>query len=132
MTRLTIEQMASVAHEVNRAYCQALGDHTQPAWADAPDWQRSSAINGVMLHAANPEAGPQASHEAWMAEKVATGWRYGETKDPAAQLHPCMVPFEQLPTEQQAKDFIFRGVVLALHGIDVAAPAESEQQKEPA
>ena len=27
------------------------------------------------------------------------------------QLHPCIVPFDALSIEQQAKDYIFRGVV---------------------
>ena len=108
------EQIARVAHEVNRAYCQALGDDGQPAWEDAPEWQRTSAINGVNMHALNPDAGPEASHEAWMQEKVDSGWVYGEVKDPEAKTHPCMVPFSGLPREQQAKDFIFRSVVHAL------------------
>ena len=39
---------------------------------------------------------------------------YGEEKDPERKVHPCMVPFNELPREQQAKDFIFRAVVHAL------------------
>lgn len=110
----TTETIARICHEVNRAYCQALGDNSQPAWEDAPDWQKQSAMTGVRLHTDNPNAGPQASHESWMAEKVATGWTYGPTKDPETKQHHCMVPFDQLPREQQAKDFIFRAVVHAM------------------
>jgi hypothetical protein len=33
---MEIEEIAKVAHEVNRAYCQALGDFSQPKWEDAP------------------------------------------------------------------------------------------------
>ena len=108
------EQIARVAHEVNRAYCQALGDNSQPAWEDAPQWQRDSAMLGVALHTENPDAGPQASHESWMAQKVAEGWVYGPEKKPDLKQHHCMVPFADLPVGQQAKDFIFRGVVHAL------------------
>jgi hypothetical protein len=108
------EEIARVAHEVNRAYCQALGDHSQPAWEDAPDWQRESELNGVALHLQRPEAGPEASHVAWLEEKLRTGWRYGTKKDPVAKTHPCMVDFAALPIEQQAKDFIFRAAVHAL------------------
>ncbi len=111
---MNLEQIAQVAHEVNRAYCQALGDDSQPAWEDAPQWQRDSALLGVKLHTENPDAGPQASHESWMAQKTADGWVYGEKKDPEKKQHPCMVSFDELPPEQQAKDFIFRGVVHAL------------------
>lgn len=108
------EQIAKVAHEVNRAYCQSLGDTSQPAWEDAPDWQKSSAINGVNFHLANPDAGPDHSHNEWLKEKRESGWKYGPVKNPEAKEHPCFVPYEELPIEQKAKDYLFRGVVHAL------------------
>lgn len=111
---MKIEDIARVAHEINAAYCRAMGDHSQQAWEDAPQWQRDSAMTGVRLHMNNPDAGPQASHESWMAEKERDGWVYGEVKDPERKQHPCMVPFDQLPVEQQAKDFLFRQVVHSL------------------
>lgn len=111
MKELEIEKIAKACHEVNRAYCLSLGDASQPAWEDAPQWQKDSAILGVKLHVNNPNAGPQASHACWMDQKIADGWKYGPTKDPEAKIHPCIVPFEKLPVEQQAKDFIFRAVV---------------------
>lgn len=116
------EQIACVAHEVNRAYCQALGDNSQPAWEDAPQWQRDSAMLGVNLHTES-NVGPEASHQSWFAQKVADGWVYGDVKDPEAKTHPCMVPFADLPREQQAKDFLFRAVVHALRDTDAAASA---------
>ena len=112
--KMTQEQIAKVAHEVNKAYCQALGDLSQPAWEDAPDWQKESAIKGVEFHASNPEAGPEASHESWLKEKEDAGWKYGPVKDPEKKEHHCFVSFEQLPKEQQAKDYIFRAIVHAL------------------
>jgi RyR domain len=108
------EDIARVCHEVNRAYCEALGDGSQPPWEQAPQWQRDSALLGVHLHLGNPAAGAQASHESWSAQKVADGWKYGPVKDPEKKEHPCLVPFADLPREQQAKDYLFRGVVLAL------------------
>lgn len=110
---MRLEDIARVAHEVNRAYCQALGDDSQPAWEGAPDWQKDSARHGVALHFA-ADLGPEASHQAWMAEKIAAGWRWGAVKDPERKEHPCIVPFSDLPREQQAKDYIFRAVVHAL------------------
>lgn len=110
----TTISIAAVCHEVNRAYCQSQGDFSQLAWDDAPEWQKASAIAGVQLHLSNPDAGPAASHESWMAQKLAGGWQYGACKDTDAKIHPCMKPFNELPTEQQAKDFIFRGVVHAI------------------
>ena len=110
---LSVGDIAEVAHEVNRAYCQVLGDPSQLSWDDAPDWQKTSCLNGVELHLKGNH-GPEASHEAWWKEKDATGWKYGKLKDPIKKEHPCMVPFHMLPREQQAKDFIFRSVVLSL------------------
>lgn len=111
---MTAIDIARVCHEVNRAYCRALGDNSQPAWDDAPEWQRTSAINGVLFHSVNPDAGPDHSHNEWLAEKRATGWKFGPVKDAEKKEHPCFVPYEQLPVEQKVKDYLFGAVVRAL------------------
>lgn len=112
--KITTEYIASIAHNVNRAYCQALGDHSQPVWEEAPQWQKDSAIAGVKAIWQKPNSTPKDSHESWMAHKLADGWTYGPVKDPAKKEHPCMVPYDELPPEQRAKDHIFRAVVLEL------------------
>lgn len=104
-------EIEEIAHEVNRAYCQAIGDNSQPAWNEAPDWQRQSAINGVGFHIDNPNAGPEASHESWLKQKIDTGWKHGAVKDAEKKEHPCIVPFAELPVQQQTKDYLFRAVV---------------------
>lgn len=114
MSKDAVDSIAAVAHEVNKAYCEALGDTSQPTWDDAPDWQKDSIRAGVRLHLNNPNASAAASHDAWKAHKQAEGWTYGPIKDPAKKEHPCMVPFRDLPKEQQVKDFLFRGVVRAI------------------
>jgi hypothetical protein len=111
---LTTEQIAKVTHEANRAYCESIGDNSQPAWESAPDWQKDSARKGVEFNLANPDAPASASHDSWLKEKTETGWKYGEVKDPEKKEHPCFVPYEQLPKEQQRKDALFKAVVAAL------------------
>lgn len=106
--------IARVCHEVNAEYCRAIGDNSQLPWEDSPEWQQQSAVKGVELHLSNPNLGPAASHEAWMREKLDDGWTYGPLKDPAKKEHPCLVPFADLPKEQQIKDWLFRGVVHAI------------------
>jgi len=113
--RLATVEIARVAHEINRAYCASIGDHSQPAWDDAPQWQKESAIAGADFHLAHPEATPENSHKSWLAQKRADGWKYGPVKDPEKKEHPCFVPYLDLPVEQRSKDYIFRAVIHALN-----------------
>lgn len=111
---MTIEQIARIAHEANASLCNSIGDHSQTSWDEAPDWQRTSAINGVRFHLNQPDASASASHENWLKEKLDAGWVYGDVKDAEAMTHPCIVPFSYLPPEQQAKDHLFKSIVGAL------------------
>lgn len=107
---MNIQEIAKVCHEVNRAYCLSIGDTSQPSWEEAPQWQKDSAIKGVLFHLEG-DTTPEQSHESWMKEKLETGWKYGPVKDPDKKEHPCMVPYNQLPIEQRAKDYLFKSVV---------------------
>lgn len=107
-----LEACARAAHEVNRAYCIALGDLSQPSWEDAPEWQKSSAVNGVRGSLTGNT--PEQSHESWLKEKQETGWKFGPVKNPETKEHPCFVPYSELPMEQRAKDELFTTTVRAM------------------
>lgn len=110
------DSTAKVAHEVNRAFCESIGDNSQPAWENAPEWQKASARNGVKAHLdSGLTLTPEQSHESWMAEKEADGWIFGEVKDPENKTHPCMLPYNKLPIQQRTKDYLFRAVVHSIH-----------------
>jgi hypothetical protein len=110
-----ITAIAAATHMANRAYCIALGDNSQATWQEAPDWQRSSAINGVRGALAGNT--PEQSHESWLAEKAATGWKFGPVKNAETKEHPCFVPYAELPPEQQLKDHIFTTTARAMAGV---------------
>lgn len=111
-------QVAKLCHEVNRAYCEAIGDNSQPTWEKTSVELKVSAINGVLYTLAHPEVTPGQSHENWFHHKESTGWKYGPVKDIEKKEHPCMVPYDQLPTEQKIKDHIFTTIVKTLASMD--------------
>lgn len=114
INKMRIPEVARVAHEMNKAFCESIGDNSQPNWDDAPNWQKDSAINGVKFHLENPDASPSASHDSWLKQKQEEGWKYGEIKDADKKEHPCFVPYDQLPTEQKSKDYLFKQVIHSL------------------
>ena len=109
-----VSKIAKVAHEVNRALCQAFGDDSQVPWEEAPEWQRSSAINNVEFHIAHPDAGPEHSHNSWMTDKLNCGWKWGPIKDAEKKEHPSICAYQQLPPHEKAKDYLFCAVVNVL------------------
>lgn len=110
----TPDDVARICHEANRIYCLTLGDDSHLPWEEAPGWQQDSAINGVRFHVEHYDASPAGSHENWMSEKIEQGWTHGHIKDPDRKTHPCLVPWHNLPPEQQAKDRLFMAIVRAL------------------
>src|SRR5437868_15376437 len=44
------------------------------------------------------------THENWARQRLADGWRPGPRRDDAAKLHPCLVPYEQLPESEKEYD----------------------------
>lgn len=43
-------------------------------------------------------------HEVWAAGRISQGWQYGESRNDALKLHPCLVPYEDLPEEEREYD----------------------------
>jgi hypothetical protein len=109
-----ILQIALVCHQANKAWCEANDDNSQKDWHSAEDWQRKSAINGVIIRIGDRNAGHDAQHNAWLEYKKKDGWVYGEVKDAEAKTHPCIVPFEELPEFQKKKDALFCAIVDSL------------------
>lgn len=112
---MTPEQIAEVCHEANRALTKHVGDvPVQPPWPDAPPEMRTSSLRGVRFALEHPEATPAQQHDAWAADKIASGWKLGPTKDEAAKTHPALIAYVDLPEAVQRKDALFRAIVAAL------------------
>jgi hypothetical protein len=110
------EEIARVCHEANRAYCLALGDTSHFHWEHAPEWQKTSAIAGVLYRQQNTGASAKSMHESWSKQKREDGWVFGREKDPVKKTHPCLVAYEDLPEEQRVKDYLFSAIFDTLSG----------------
>jgi hypothetical protein len=50
------------------------------------------------------EALAEAEHDGWTEWHLARGWRYAPSRDDENRLHPCLLPFRQLPKVDVDKD----------------------------
>jgi len=123
-----IEQAARVCHETLRAFCQTLGDNSLLPWKDAPEWQKESSRDGVRFYfgqfAAGIEPSPSATHERWLKQKKAEGWKRGNTKNSKTKEHPSFVAYDDLPLQEKQKDYLFAAVCKAFC-VSIAAETEN-------
>ena len=121
----TEEQIAEACHEANRVLQRALGDPVSPAWPEAGEHARASAVSGVRF--ALRGGTPEQQHAEWTRYKAADGWEYGLVKDEQARTHPALVPYGELPPEQRVKDAVFIAVVRAMAPrVEAEAPGGHE------
>lgn len=102
------EEVVELARQIHVAMdelARALGEAGYPAWEDAPAWQREASMSSAR-QALDGGLLPGQEHARWMADKLATGWRWGPDKDDRARTHPMLLPFEDLPIVEQLKDAV--------------------------
>src|ERR1019366_7847857 len=46
------------------------------------------------------------THDLWASPRLAQGWRFGLHRDDAQKLHPCLVPYADLPDSEKEYDRI--------------------------
>lgn len=44
------------------------------------------------------------THDVWAKGRIDQGWQYGETRDDAKKLHPCLIPYGDLPESEKEYD----------------------------
>ena len=43
-------------------------------------------------------------HDVWSEGRINDGWKYGEERNDAEKLHPCLVPYEELTEAEKEYD----------------------------
>ena len=44
------------------------------------------------------------THDVWAQSRISQGWRFGEQRDDAQKLHPCLIPYDELPDSEKQYD----------------------------
>lgn len=109
---MTITDIAEVVHNIQRVFCESIGE-SLPAWAESGNMQQTT-ISGVIALISTPDAEGGFSHDEWMKGKISEGYVWGEVRDHVKKTHPSLVPFNQLPKNEQTKDHLFVATVRSL------------------
>ena len=44
------------------------------------------------------------AHDLWAVQRLKDGWTHGPQRDDAKKLHPCLVPYADLPESEKVYD----------------------------
>lgn len=80
--------IASVIHKKMKSHCQIPG-------ADLAPEKRSEKEKEIIR---------KLEHKRWNAYMRSEGYCYGKKRDDMAKLHPCLVPYDELPEAEKKKD----------------------------
>jgi len=80
-------------------------------WEERDEAFRQQFMKVIDKYFKNDLPTPKEAHDSWMDAYEKMGWRYGKVRDPEKKTHPDMVPFEDLPKDEQDKDAIFLAFV---------------------
>jgi hypothetical protein len=108
---MTILELAKVAHEMNRVYCQLSGDDSVQPWDKATDTQRKGMIFGVVHQLKMPGADTTSLHRGLFKALSDNGWRFGDKIDHVKGTHPGCLPFQEMSPEYKARTLLFTTLV---------------------
>ena len=95
MSRLERSLLPSTCHS---AMLRAMS--YQPAPIDTRDVSLPPELQALTERLA------ENAHDLWAAQRLAQGWSHGAQRDDAKKLHPCLVPYNQLPDSEKEFDRI--------------------------
>lgn len=108
-----IQVISHTAYEALRAY-KSNYDEPEVSWAEASDDTKAYIATRVERVLTDPRAGDATFHNEWVARMKREGWDHGKFFDAARKADPLMVQFHLLPPEQQARERLFRAIVISL------------------
>ena len=108
--------IAKVIHSANRAYVDAIGGRAvNLTWEEIREEERQGLTKAISNMIIDPQT-PSVSHEQWCLAREKDGWSKDLKYDYNRKTHPNMVPYDQLPFEEQFKDHLFMGIASIFYG----------------
>jgi uncharacterized protein (DUF433 family) len=104
-----LELILTVVHNANAVMKKINGEKHEELADMEP--ARRAGIKAAIKYALENDTTPEQSHINWLAAQEALGYKYGVEIDRVNLLHPCMVPYEQLPAAQKLKDDMFMSII---------------------
>jgi hypothetical protein len=112
------ELAAELSYEVERAITVEIDGGEFRAWKDRDPAKRVEDVEAVLRCAVgiaiSGDNTPEKQHAAWMADRIAAGWTYGEQPDEKAKTHPALVKYCYMPKTQRSADAAFFAIVKVL------------------
>lgn len=118
--------IAQVCYDAERSFRQINGDNSLNPWDYAEGSQKRKAAQTVQAILLTEGASADQVHELWMLQMLANGWNFGPKENETAKTHPFLVPFHQLPEDQQHLTRLTVGIVNSL----AAAPASPQTEEQ--
>ena len=111
------DELSEEFRESNRAQARSIGEKLNVVGL-AFDAGESSAVTVEEFDAETVLLLAENEHIRWMQEKLANGWVYAPVRDNGKKHHPLLVPYEQLPPEEQQKDInVVKNIIPLLKSI---------------
>lgn len=96
------EDLARICHEAHLALRIGLNDSADDMHFDAlPQERKDLVIDEVRRFREGQSL--ETVHAAWVNWMLERGWRWGIYRNREEKIHPNLVPYDQLPVEEQAK-----------------------------
>jgi hypothetical protein len=106
------ESIAKASYEATRAWTEPSGGTKRARWEDAPQWRRTSALEGVRRAVAGGT--PEQLHESWRKDRLNRGWRYGAVRDAKKKEDPHLLAYAELSDAKKRKADLFAAVATTL------------------
>jgi hypothetical protein len=112
MTRT--EQIAKATHDIVRAFQKGSQQTFSPIWENTNDEEKQDMICNVFLVRGDPYITPKEIHAEWLKKKKEDGWVYAGNKITRLKRHPCLLNWNMIGREEQAKYFIISTIIKSI------------------